>query len=407
MAKIAQKIKENPKLCQLSMADGRQSLYLEYYIGREQEPVLDHAGDIVLYEKGKMAGTPKYKIRHIRKKEHLNLYLIKARTPEEREQNNKTLKLAIEIRNEREQEFIKDKFGYRLEKERRMNYLTFYEDFIAKYQKKDIRNIKLALKRFRDFLTQEHPKYVDFITPEQIDADMIRAFVAYLQARSYGSGAHTLYERFKKVAKYAYEHGIFKQNPCTGIVCAVDKQILLKDILSIEEIQRLIDTENYGENKNIRRAFLISLFCGIRYCDVKDLTYQNVDFQNKLLKFEQDKTKGHSSHSGVVIPLDDFLLSIIGDEPADKNQRIFELPSHTMCLKALRHWTARAGIQKHITWHCARHSFAVNILNNGANIKTVASLLGHSGLSQVEKYTRAVDELKIRAVHGLTKLINR
>ncbi|MBS5563479.1 tyrosine-type recombinase/integrase [Bacteroides fragilis] len=36
-------------------------------------------------------------------------------------------------------------------------------------------------------------------------------------------------------------------------------------------------------------------------------------------------------------------------------------------------------MDKHISWHCARHSFAVNILNNGANIKTVAGLLGHSG----------------------------
>ncbi len=65
-----------------------------------------------------------------------------------------------------------------------------------------------------------------------------------------------------------------------------------------------------------------------------------------------------------------------------------------MCLKSLKHWVKLAGIQKHITWHCARHSFAVNILNNGAIIKTVASLLGHSGLQHTEKYTRAVDELK-------------
>lgn len=59
---------------------------------------------------------------------------------------------------------------------------------------------------------------------------------------------------------------------------------------------------------------------------------------------------------------------------------------------------------KHITWHCARHSFAVNILNNGANIKTVASLLGHSGLSQTEKYTRAVDILKEAVINSLPEL---
>jgi integrase len=138
---------------------------------------------------------------------------------------------------------------------------------------------------------------------------------------------------------------------------------------------------------------------------VIDLKYKNIDYSNKLLMFEQAKTKGHSAASGVVIPLNDNLLSLVGEASTDtKENAIFNLPSHTMCLKALRRWTKRAGITKHITWHCARHSFAVNILNNGANIKTVASLLGHSGLKHTEKYTRAVDSLKEAAINSLPQL---
>lgn len=57
-----------------------------------------------------------------------------------------------------------------------------------------------------------------------------------------------------------------------------------------------------------------------------------------------------------------------------------------------------------VLFHLARHSFAVNILNNGANIKTVASLLGHSGLKHTEKYTRAVDKLKEEAINSLLEL---
>lgn len=139
---------------------------------------------------------------------------------------------------------------------------------------------------------------------------------------------------------------------------------------------------------------------------MKDLTYRNVDYSNKLLKFEQNKTKGHSATSGVVIPLNDNLLTFIGDAPADGNldALIFSLPSYEMCSKAIRRWVKRAGINKHISWHCARHSFAVNILNNGANIKTVASLLGHSGLKHTEKYTRAIDSLKQDAINSLPKI---
>ncbi len=99
------------------------------------------------------------------------------------------------------------------------------------------------------------------------------------------------------------------------------------------------------------------------------------------------------------------MLSLIGQpDTSDPAEKIFKLPSQEMCLKALRHWTAKAGITKHITWHCGRHSFAVNILNNGANIKTVASLLGHSGLQHTEKYTRAVDSLKEAAINSLPEL---
>ena len=122
--------------------------------------------------------------------------------------------------------------------------------------------------------------------------------------------------------------------------------------------------------------------------------------------FEQNKAKGKSQSSGVVIPLNDGLINLIGQPKSDDpgKEPIFNLPSSTMCLKALRRWTKRAGINKHITWHCGRHSFAVNILNNGANIKTVASLLGHSGLKHTEKYTRAVDSLKEAAINSLPTL---
>lgn len=57
-----------------------------------------------------------------------------------------------------------------------------------------------------------------------------------------------------------------------------------------------------------------------------------------------------------------------------------------------------------ITFHCARHSCGTNLLSNGANIKTVASILGHSGLAHTEKYTRAVDSLKQAAIDSMPPL---
>ena len=391
---ISQDSTDNPKLGAKILADGRESLFLDYYFGYQ----------MVYNEK-----LDKQVARKDRKREFLKLYLWQApRTPIERQQNKETLELAKKIRFERGQELLESVEGYRLKKERDINFLDYFQSYINTYTKKDIRMVEIALKRFKDFLndTQEYNKFAKRIKPEQITKDMVEAFTEYLQSRSVGEGAKSIYARFKKVIKYAIEHDVLLKNPCTGIVIKVDDQILRKEVLSLEEIQQLIAIHYEHENPNIRRAFIFCLYCGLRFCDVKDLTFANVDFANKLLKFEQNKTKGHSANSGVIIPLNDGLLKLIGEPTGDqiKESLIFSLPSYEMCLKALGRWVKRAGIDKHISWHCARHSFAVNILNNGANIKTVASLLGHSGLKHTEKYTRAIDRLKEDAINSLPTL---
>lgn len=391
---ISQDTTDNPKLGAKILSDGRESLFLDYYFG---------------YTKVISERTGKEVMRKDRKREFLKLYLWQApRTPIERQQNKEMLELAKKIRFERGQELLESVEGYRLKKDRDINFLDYFQSYIDKYTKKDYRMVVIALKRFRDFLqeTPEYNKFIKKIKPEQITKDMVEAYTEYLQSRSVGEGAKSIYARFKKVIKYAVEHDVMLKNPCNGVVIKVDEQILKKEVLSPEEIQRLIATHYDNENLNIRRAFIFCLYCGLRYCDVKDLTFANVDYSNKLLKFEQNKTKGHSANSGVIIPLNDGILKLIGEpsSPNNRDEAIFPLPSYEMCLKALKRWVRRADINKHISWHCARHSFAVNILNNGANIKTVASLLGHSGLKHTEKYTRAIDSLKQDAINSLPEL---
>ena len=385
---------DNPKLGAKILSDGKESLFLDYYFGYNM--VYDEAKDKMVAKKD-------------RKREYLSLYLWQApRTPFERNENKETLELAKKIRYEKGQEILESVEGYRLKKDRQINFLDYFQTYIDKYTKKDIRMVQIALQRFKDFLkeTPEYNKFAKSIKPEQINKDMMVAFSEYLQSRSVGEGAKSIYQRFKKVIKFAIEHDVIRKNPCDGVVIKVDDQILKKDVLSLDEENTLINTHYEGENPNIRRAFIMSLYCGLRFCDVKDLTFANVDFANKLLMFEQNKTKGHSGKSGVVIPLNDGLLRLIGEpeQGQNKDSLIFPLPSYEMCLKALKRWVKRAGIDKHISWHCARHSFAVNILNNGANIKTVASLLGHSGLRHTEKYTRAIDKLKEDAINSLPEL---
>ena len=383
---------DNPKLMAQALSDGRESLYLEFYFGYS----------FVESKNGKTYTKVN------RECERLGLFLWQApRTPIERQSNKDALELAKKIRFERGQELLERGRGYRVKKEA-INLLDYFQTYIDRYTKKDIRMVKLAISRFRDFLndTPEYKKYSKRIKPEQLSRDMVIAFSEYLQSRSRGEGANSLFARFKKVIKYAVEHDIIAKNPCLGIVIKTDINQLKKEILSLDEINQLVGTRDERQNPDVRRAFLFCLFTGLRFCDVKDLTFENVDFANRLLKFEQSKTKGHSSSSGVVLPLDEGRLRLIGkpSQPDSRGELVFPLPSYNMCLKSVNRWVKAAGINKHISWHCARHSFAVNVLNNGANIKTVASLLGHSGLQHTQKYTRAIDSLKQEAIESLPAL---
>ncbi len=443
MAKKVNRVKENPKIMQRPLKDGRIALYLEYYFGRTQEQKRDANGQPMFYQEGfKKAGQPIYIIKHDRRKKELKLYLVdKPRTPEERESNRETLLLAQKIRQKEQDALLNDVMGYRLNTYKDANIISFFETYIADYTKKDIRNVESSFNRFKTFLREYRPAcatrktakeieaikqewkdrhkgiqghhpinenafYRFSLKPAQLSREMVADFVDYLKDHSEGEGANTAFARFKKVIRDAVSKGILKSNPCDGLSCQ-RTDVLTKDILSPDEIAALISTHYEGENPVIRRAFILSLYTGIRFCDIKELRYSDIDYQNALLSFEQSKTAGHSKASRVYMPIRADLLEMIGtpeERAKSRTDRIFDLPSHTMCLKALRHWTARAGIQKHITWHCARHSFATSILDSGANVKVVAELLGHSGLKYVERYTRALDEAKKAAVNSLPTL---
>ena len=420
MAKLENKSKDNPRLEQRLLADGQISLYLEYYLGRQSEPVLDEYGEPIIYESGKMAGTPKFKVKHIRRKENLNLYLVaNPRTPIDRNHNKQTLQLAKKIRQEREQELLEGKEGYRLKKEQKqINFLDYMQEYIDGYTKADVRVIQMALNRFKSFLadTPEYSAYKTLIKPNQIDSDIIEAFTEYLQHTSTGEGAKTIYQRFKKVIRYAVANDVMRKNPCINkqgqnITIKVDDGALIKDVLSPEEIKMMIETHYPKENLQVRNAFLFSLNTGMRWCDVRDLTFGNFDFANNTFAYNQNKTKGHSTKSNVSLPLTDTLLALMGEQPEarDKDELVFALPSHTMALKALRRWTKFAGIDKHITFHCARHSFGTNMASTAAqkgfSIRLVQDMLGHSSLRYTERYTRVVDEQKKAAMAELSKLM--
>ena len=286
--------------------------------------------------------------------------------------------------------------------EGRKSFIQVFQEYIDTYTLSDKRNMRQALERFRRFLAERHPEIREAaFGPEQFTPSLVREYAGFLVQISRGSGAASTFRRFKKAVAALARDGSLLSDPCAGIRVPCSSEAQRKEVLSQEEIRRLLLTHYRGENPAIRRAFIFSLYTGIRWCDVAALSWDDVDFDRGLLTFTQKKTRGRSSRATVVMPLRQDLMTVVGKPGSPASLRIFDLPSHTMCLKALRRWTARAGIDKHITWHCARHTFATLLVSGGVDLVTTSRLLGHSGLEYVEINAHALAEKERAAVELL------
>lgn len=337
-----------------------------------------------------------------RKMQSLKLYLKKnARKPEDREQNRVNRELAEKIRTKVENEYNHNAFGFVSSAKTNINLWAYFDDYVLKYKKKSVRVVELSISRFKDFIKEQHPTLSTRMKPEQLTKELAKGFAEYLQRISKGEGASTSLRRFKRIITSAYEQNYFIKNPFEGITCKIANDTITKEVLSLDEIKLLAQTPL--SNKNVKRAFLFTCYTGVRFVDICKLRYSDVDFSNSTLRFTQSKTEGHSTAAQVTLMLSPTLISLIG-EKGKREDVIFDVPSHTACLKLLKGWVARAGIEKHITWHSGRHSAGTNLAANNVDIKTIASILGHSGTKHTDKYLRAVDENKKKALNMLPEL---
>jgi integrase/recombinase XerD len=350
------------------LANNTISLYLDYYQGYNKSD-----GD---------------KLKTHRKLEYLKLHLINnPKTPEDRIKNDENLNLAQIIRNNRESDLNHNAEGLIAPFRKKANFFDYCTAYSDRYQKKDIRMVKLAVSTFQSYTKEKH------LTPVQIDKTLIIGYRDYLLNKYNGETPNSIFARFKKILNAATDEGYFTKSPAEKITCTVPDGIP-KEILSEYEIIKLAATD--CSNKEIKRAFLLCLNTGLRFVDVNDLKFRHIT--NGQIKKPQLKTGRE-----VVIDLNKNAINLIGT-PGTPDDIVFKLPSLTGCLKTLKKWAKKAEINKNITWHSARHSFATILLMNNTDIKTVGNLLGHSKLEHTQKYTHVVDKLKAIAVEKMPDL---
>lgn len=176
-----------------------------------------------------------------------------------------------------------------------------------------------------------------------------------------------------------------------------------KQPLTLGQLKTLATIEIAGKlGSEIRRAFLFSCFTGLRVSDLKELRWnmiQNRSDGKRWLCKQQRKTR-----VAVNIPLHENALALIEDDNSGEDF-VFPLLAKTKANtdQYLRKWGLKAGIE-HVSWHTARHTMATLALENGAELRTVSELLGHTDISTTLRYAKATDQLKKSAIDAIPRL---
>lgn len=169
-----------------------------------------------------------------------------------------------------------------------------------------------------------------------------------------------------------------------------------RETLTLEEAELLAQTP--CENEVLKRAFFFAILTGIRLCDIHELTWGEIQKTSTgwRVDFTQRKT-----HVVDYLPINEQAYSLCG-EPGEHDQQIFAgLTGSSWISRPLKKWIAASGIKKHITFHCGRHSFASLLLENGVDIYTIKSLMGHTNVKTTQIYTHIVDAAKEKAANTL------
>lgn len=342
-----------------------------------------------------------YNFKGNRKKEYLGLILQAPSNGMIRKNNKEKWQLASYLRAKRELEVIEAHFQIPRSTQavQETDFFLFFEKFLSSYTRKDIKVVHASLKQLREFFPLKE------LPIRQINEIFCADFYNFLRNRLRGSTPTGYFKKFRMCLEQGVIQGFLPENPAKNVK-TIHSEELIKDILRTEEIQRMALAP--CKNREVKRAFLFACNSGLRWCDIRQLQYKSIDFPHKLLTITQQKLQGHSSKAVLHLNLNTTALHLL--KPAAEvspEERVFQLPSYTFTLRILKEWTRQAGLCKHITFHCARHSFITNIIIHGANIRTAASLAGHSSIHHTERYLHIVDELKQKAVDSLPELTIR
>ncbi|GGW93413.1 site-specific recombinase XerD [Salegentibacter mishustinae] len=293
---------------------------------------------------------------------------------------------------------IKDEFLGKNKDDKRI--LKIFEDHNLRMEKlvdkdysfRTLQRYKTTKKHLTNFISSSYK--ADDFRVKDIDIKFINSFMYYLKTElnhSHNSALKYL-AYLKKIVRIAVANGWLEKDPFYNF--KQKRQVIDREFLTKEEIIKIMEkTFTIQRMEQVRDAFLFSCYTGCSYSDIKKLTKQNIIKGidgSQWLKFKRTKTRSLSSVPLLTVP--EELIKKYEDFDNPKGT-LLPVLSNQKTNGYLKEIADLCEIQKKLTFHVARHTFATTVtLSNGVPIESVSKMLGHRSIKITQHYAKVLDE---------------
>lgn len=346
-----------------------------------------------------------YQPQNIKKryKEYLKLYILsKPKNKKEKEVNKETLLLAESIAAKRLLQLQGEVYGFKKQAIKNLNFITYFKDQAEKRRNNTSNyNSWCCVLNHLVVFSSTHVPFSD------INEQWLESFKHYLKevARAKSNTklsqntCYAYYATIKACLRQAHKEKIIPYNP-TANISGFKLTEAQREFLTFEELQAAAQTE--CKIPVLKAAFLFSSLTGLRWSDIYKLTWEEVQYSESLgyyLRFKQQKTQ-----TAETLPFNEQAYELLGERRAPQMKVFFGLRYTAWNNLRLAQWLLKAGITKHITFHCARHTYATLQLTLGTDIYTVSKLLGHKDIKTTQIYAKIINEKKVEAANKIPNI---
>lgn len=375
------KTKEPVKMRFRKLVDGSHSIYLDYYIN----------------------GRRSY--------EFLKLYLVPETDTVSKEINRHTLQAASMIKAKRVIMLVNERAGI---SNSTINSAMLLSDYIEQHMRESalthrgtsyISNCRNMKNHLHAFLGHRF----GILHMKEIDTRLCRSFAEYLKRVRTSTGkplspvsVHHYFGALKSMLAAAAKEEVIADNPIERMKKQEipKRPIVTREYLDADEVAKLSVT--VCRNAEVKRAFLFSCFTGLRISDIRGLRWKDFKRVGDAWYFSIVMQK---TQEPIVNKMSEEAVKCLGSlSGRSGEQMVFYLPSMSSLERIISQWVRQAGIDKHVTFHTARHSYATMALMAGADIYTISRLLGHKSITTTTVYATVVDAQRDAATDRVSNL---